>query len=287
MKEHFLETCDPLDARQFVIAVKRLADSLSYGTDNSPFLGSGVEYVQSRPYQPGDPVRSIDWRVTGRTGKFFIKEYAAPKRMPVYLLIDTSASMTISSQALSKYAWALQIAGGIAFACLDRVSPVGVLGVGDRDFQLRPSLSRDQIMQWLHRLRHFNYDEKTSLGKRVTELTPSLTDRSMLIVLSDLHDPTALPAIKLAGQRHDVVVIQLADPAEADLRGGGFFHAREAETGRSFVTHGRRTWLDGSETTQELKRGGIDHIILPTDEPIAHKLRTFMGGRSMLGRGAR
>ena len=286
-EEHFLETCDPLDERQFVVAVKRLADSLSYGTDKSPFLGSGVEYVQSRPYQPGDPIRSIDWRVTGRTGKYFVKEYEAPKRMPAYLLIDTSASMTVSSQALSKYAWALQIAGGIAFACLDRVSPVGVLGVGERDFKLRPSLSRDQVMQWLHKLRHFRYDEKTSLGKRVSELTPSLANHSLLVILSDLHDPTAVPAIKLAGQRHDCVVIQLADPAEADLRGGGFFHAREAETGKSFVTHGRRTWLEGEEVAQDLKRGGIDHIVLPTDEPIAHKLRTFMQARGLLGRGAR
>jgi len=56
----FLETCDPLDWRQFIVAVKRLADSLGYGTDRSPFRGSGIEFVQSRPYQWGDPIRSVD-----------------------------------------------------------------------------------------------------------------------------------------------------------------------------------------------------------------------------------
>ena len=129
--EGLLEQIDPLNARQFYIAVKRLADSLSYGTDRSPFLGSGLEFFQSRPYLEGDPIKSIDWRVTARTGKLHIKEYETPKRLPCYLLIDTSASMMISSTAKSKYALALHIAGGLAFACLERVSPVGVLGVGE------------------------------------------------------------------------------------------------------------------------------------------------------------
>jgi uncharacterized protein (DUF58 family) len=285
--EHFLETCDPLDSRQFLLAVKRLADSLGYGTDKSPFLGSGIEYVQSRPYQSGDPVKSIDWRVTARTGKYFVKEYEAPKRMPIYLLIDSSASMAVTSQRLSKYAWALQVAGGLAFAALERVSPIGVLAVGDRDFKMKPSLSRDQILQWLLRLRHYRFDETTTLGSRISELSPSLSNRSLIIVLSDMHDPRALPALKLAGQRHDCVVLQFQDPAEENLRGSGFFHGQEAETGRTFVTHGRRKWLDQDLVSRALKRAGIDHMMLRTDQPFVAKLRLFFRSRDLLGRGAR
>ena len=285
--EGYLERLDALDSQQFEIVVRRLADSLSYGTDRSPFLGSGLEYVQSRPYQHGDSVRAIDWRVTARMGKVFVKEYESPKRMPCYLLIDTSASMTISSVPTSKYATSLFIAGGLALACLERVSPVGVIGVGGQDLLLQPSLSKNQVLQWLLHLRRFRYDEPTSLSRRIREITPTLAHRVLFIVLSDLHDERAMPALKRLNQLHDLVVVQLRDPAEESLRGSGFLRAREAETGREFVGHGRQRWLDQEAVAADLKRGGIDHILVQTDRPYAHLLRYFFGTRGLLGRGAR
>src|SRR6516225_3956905 len=245
--EGYLDTLDGLDARQFFLAVKKLADSLSYGSDHSPFLGSGIEFAQSRPYQWGDPVRSIDWRVTARTGKPYVKEYEAPKRLPCYLLLDTSASMTVTSGPRSKYAVAVHLAGGLAFACLDRVSPVGVVGVGGRELRIEPSLSSERVLQWLHELRRFRYDEPTAIGRRITELAPSLTSRAVVLVLSDLHDPDALPALKLLAQKHDCAVFQIQDPAERGVPGGGFVRAREAETGRAFVTRSRKAWADPEE----------------------------------------
>jgi uncharacterized protein (DUF58 family) len=283
----YLDTADHLNSRQFLIAIKKLADELSYGTDKSPFLGSGIEYAQSRPYQWGDAVRSIDWKVTARTGKFFIKEYEAPKRMPCYLLIDTSASMAVASVKRSKYAVAVHVAGGLAFACLDRVSPVGVVGVGGRDFRLRPSLSKGQVLQWLHRLRTFRYDEPTNLGRRIAELAPSLTSRALIIVLSDLHDPAAVPALKLMAQQHDCVALQLQDPAETGLPGAGFLRAGEAETGRVFVTRGGRAWVNPEGTARDLKRAGVDHLLIRTDKPFAADLRNFLKARGGLGRGRR
>jgi uncharacterized protein (DUF58 family) len=283
----YLESSDTLDSRQFILAVKRLADSLGYGTDASPYRGSGIEYAQSRPYEPGDPVKAIDWRVTARTSKYYIKEYEAPKRMPVYLLVDTSASMTISSRKLSKYALAVHIAGGIAFACLDRISPVGVLAVGSRDFHVTPSLSRQQILKWLHELRRYRLDETTRLGRSIVELRPSLSTRCLIVVLSDFHDPESIAAIKSMAQQHDCVALQLIDPAEEGVPGAGFVRAREVETGTPFVTRGGHRWVDTKSLRQELRRGGVDHLMLRTDARVAHELRNFFKGRGLLGRGAR
>ena len=282
-----LDSIDTLDSRQFIMAVKRLADSLSYGTDTSPFLGSGTDYVQSRIYQPGDPVRSMDWRITARTRKHHVKEFETPKRMPCYLLVDSSASMTVSSVKRSKYATAVYLAGGLAFACLDRISPVSVVGVGETELRYNPSLSRDKIMQWLHKLRTYDVNERTMLHERLRELGPMLRNRSLIIVLSDLHQPEAIGPLKRLGQQHDVVSLQLMDPAEQELRGAGFVRAREAETGRAITTRGRNVGIAQSELKQELKRAQVDHLLIPTDEPIAYRLRHFFKSRGLLGRGAR
>ncbi len=282
------ERVDLLDARQFQIVVRRLADSLNYGTDRSPFLGSGIEYAQSRVYQPGDPVRDIDWRVSARTGRFFVKEYETPKCMPVYLIVDTSASMTVSSVAgNSKYKTALHLAGGLALAALERVSPVGVVGVGERNLKLEPSLSKSQIMQWMLALRRFRFDEQTTLDLRLTELTPSLKSRVLVIVLSDLHDPRAIRALKRLAQVHDCAVIQLQDPAERDLRGAGLVRAREAETGHEFATHGRRQHLDQTALEARLRRNGIDHLCLDIARPYLAGVRRFVSSRGLLGKVAR
>lgn len=282
-----LQHVEPLAARKFVIAIKRLADDLTYGLDGSRFLGSGIDYVQSRLYQPGDPVKSIDWRVTARSTKVHVKEYEAQRRIPAWIVLDTSASMVVSSLARSKYELALHVAGGLALACLDRTSPVGVLGAGSRDVRVEPSLAKDQVLQWLLQLRRYSFHESTQLTRRLQQLRPTLTSRSILIVCSDLHEPGAVHTLALLAQQHEVAVVQFQDPAELGLRGAGFLRAGEAESGRGFVAHGRTPFLAQAAIEQELRRGGVDHLCIRTDQTFVHRLRQFFRARGVAGRGAR
>lgn len=284
--EHVLEV-EHLDARRFELAIKRLADGLAYGLDRSPFVGSGIEWAQSRPYQPGDPVRSIDWRVTARTRRVHVKEYEAPKRLPCWLLVDTSASMTARSGPRSKYALAVQVAGAVALASLQRLAPVGLLGTGERTLRADPSLGREQVLLWLHRLRRYRLDEATTLSRRLLELAPSLSERSLVLCLSDLHDPGALDALERLALQHDVAVIHFLDPAELGVPGAGFARAREAESQAGFVGRLSRPATDPAAVAQRLRRHGIDHLLLRTDQELVQRLRHFLRSRNLLGRGAR
>lgn len=274
-----------LDASRFRLVIRRLADSLGYGTDRSIFRGAGLEYEQSRIYQPGDPVKSIDWRVTARTGRVHVKEYEAPRRIPAWMLVDTSASMTTGSRP-TKYETAVCIAGGLALACLDRASPVGCLGVGGRGLVARPSLSKLSVSGWLHRLRRHRLDEPTTLGTAAVRLEPLLGERSLLFVLSDLHDPAAGDGLARLAQRHDVCVLLLRDPAERGLE-AGFIRGREAETGRAITTRGRFPPGQAEQRLAALAGARVDGLVIDTDRPYAARLRLLLARRRLLDGGRR
>ena len=278
---------DPVDSRQFEVAVRRLANSLDFGQRDSVFHGAGLEYVQSRPYVAGDAVKFIDWKISARLGKLYVKEFKETKQIPLYLLLDTSASMCVSSQPLSKYAWAVRVATGIGLAAQSSVTPVGLLGCGARELHIRPTLSRNIVMEWAHQLRQHDFTEVTSLSTRARELAPSLAKRTTVIVLSDLHDSDAIAALQVLSQRNDCIVLHFEDPAEQGLRGAGIIRGVEAESGRGFVSFGGRRQVDSSGWKAELSRFGIDYLPLRTDEPILGKLTYFLKNRGFASRSAR
>ena len=283
--DHSVPAAPLLDASRFELAIRRLADSLGHGTDRSIFRGSGVEYEQSRPYQSGDAVKTIDWRITARTGKVHVKEYEAPRRIPVWCLVDTSASMTVGSRRPTKYETAITIAGGLALACLERMRPVGCLGLGGRHLVVQPSLSRLTTLGWLHRLRRHRLDEPTRLEEATRLLEPLLGERALVIVLSDLQDPSATARLGRLAQEHDVCALVLRDPAERGVR-SGFLRGREAETGRSITSRGRFVAAAAPARLGALATAGIDGLLIDTDRPYAARLRLFLSRRRPLaGRG--
>ncbi len=274
----------PLDGKRFELIVKKLADALNYGADPSPFFGTGMDYAQSRYYVPGDPVKSIDWRVTARTGKFHVKEYEAPKRMPIWLLFDTSGSMTVSSVKASKYVQGLRILTAIGLAAQQRMSPVGILGLGEREILLNPTLSRGQLMQQALQLRHYQLGEKTTFFDTVKRWLPSLSNRSMVIVISDFHDETAYEAMKRIACQHDLLAIHLIDPIEHGEKGHAIFRVREAESGRCFSAVSQTAWGNSDTLPQMLHRLQADYLPISIEKPFVMALRHYLAKRNALVR---
>ena len=276
---------DELARGDFEMVVRRLADDLAFGMDLSRFIGSGLEYAQSRPYSPGDPIKMMDWKITARLGKPFVKEYDTPKRTNVFIIVDTSASMGISSAMITKHDLAVWIASAIGLIAQRRMSPVGVIGGGERETRLNPSLNRGDLWQALDPLRASNLSEGTRLSDRLADLDLRAKRSSVFIVISDLHDPDAIPAIRHASQKHDCVAIHLMDPAERGRLRAGFFRGQEAESGRSFVAHSNSAWGREGEVAADFARCGTSYLRLQTDQPFIAHLRHFLSFRPMMGGG--
>ncbi len=166
--------------------------------------------------------------------------------------------------------------------------PSGLIGTGNRALRIEPSLSRTRILQWMHQLRRYRLDEQTTLAARLRELSATLPHRALVVILSDLHDPGALPALKLMGQCHDCAVIQLQDPAEGFSLWKWFFFADEKQKqtpNLSPMVVLRHLNLDSLHA--ELKRNRVDHLLLRTDLPVEHPIRQFFSKRGLGGKTAR
>lgn len=269
----------------FELVVRRLADDLAFGTDVSRFVGAGLEFAKSRPYEPGDSMRMIDWRVTARLGKPFVKEHETLKRTAIHIVVDTSASMGVGSTPLTKHDLAIWIAGTVGLAGQRRLSPVALIGGGERGTRFEPSLRSSDLWRALDPLRAPGLAEQTRLADRLEDLDVRIARSSVIIVLSDLHDPGTLPALRHAAQRHDCLAIHLVDPAERGRLRAGFFRGQEAETGRTFLATGFSEWGRASAMAGECARSGVSYLRLQTDEEFVPPLRQFLAFRPGSGGG--
>jgi hypothetical protein len=178
----------------------------------------------------------------------------------------------------------------MALAAMRRLTPVGMVDAGSRDLHVEPSLSQANTFHWLNTLRHVAYDEPTRLTARLDELTGYLRTRSLIVVLSDLHDQGSLAAIRRTHQRHDVIVLKIEDPAERGRLRAGLVPAVEAETGRMLLALSGSRWFEKhaeEDDLQSLKDAGVDHLVLATDRDIVVPLRRFLRERGGILRNVR
>ena len=278
-----------LTQNNFELLLRRVADDIGFGSDESIFVGSGMEYVHSRPYEPGDSVRQIDWKVTARMPVAYVKVHETLKRIPMFLVVDTSASMQASSIRLSKHAVAVWVAGALGLVALRRLSPVCVLSGGSRyhDFigDANPSLVPDDLWRQLDPLRWRRMGETTELSERIDALAVKLRQRSVLVVISDLYDSCLRSAIGKVGPKHDVIVIHLEDPAERGQLRAGYFMGAESEGSHRFLGADRDRWSERDHLEREFAGADVSYLRLATDQPVVSRLRHFLLTRSVQMRG--
>ncbi len=278
-----------LDERQFSLVIEKMADSLGYGAQRSPFIGSSVDYMQSRVYIPGDSVKNMDWRITARSGKPYVKEYEASKHVPVMIVVDDSGSMMTGAAAHTKYEWAILLSGALGLAAIRQLSAAGMFSCGQTDAPLRftPSLSRAQVYQWVHQLRQISDDaawRKTELSQTLRDMQISAGEKHLIVILSDLHEKNVASAIKHTAQKHEVIVLRLQDPAERGQIGQGIFRISEAETGRCFVA--TDTGKNGHDDSllQSLNLAGVRTMTVHTETDFLPGVRMFLQNTSSYGR---
>lgn len=200
---------------------REVVEGLRVGSHRSPLRGFSTEFAHHRQYAPGDPIRSIDWRVFGRTERYYTKLYEAETNFDCHLLIDSSASMSYGSGKVSKLEYAKFLAASIAYMVLKQRDSVG-LSVFDSEVRayMPPRSSMGVILEIDRMLRVTKPVPKTTIAKQLHDIALLMKRRSFVVLISDLFSDVndimaGLDHLKFDG--HNVVVIQTLDPYELEF----------------------------------------------------------------------
>jgi uncharacterized protein (DUF58 family) len=274
--------------RRIEIATKRLVDQGVAGEYHSVFKGRGVEFAEVRAYQPGDDVRSIDWNVTARMGLPFVKQYVEERDLTVFLAVDASGSLNYGSRTILKRELAAEIAALLAFAALRNQDRVGAALLGERlELLLQPRRRRTHVLRLVRDVLEHEARGSTDLERSLSGALKTLKQRAVLFVISDFVDAPCEKALKAAAARHDLIVVELVDPRDAELPAVGPVVLRDAETGGEALVDGRRAAAEHAAARaaerQALRRLtrrlGVDHLELRTDRPYLAPVVAFFERR--------
>ncbi|MGI9457841.1 MAG: DUF58 domain-containing protein [Aeoliella sp.] len=271
----------------------RIVEGYVSGLHRSPYQGFSVEFAEHREYAQGDDLRYVDWKVFGKTDKVYLKQYEEETNLIAYLVLDTSESMRYQSEGapLSKLEYAQCAAASLAHLVIHQQDSVGLTTFDDQVRQLvRPSSSATHLKQLLQVMEESEPIRKTRTGPIFHELAERLTRRGIVFILSDLFDDAdeMLAGLKhFKHRRHDVVVMQVLDPAELDFpfQHATLFHGME-QMGDLLVEPAqlRRAYKNEIESfTAKVRTGCLsqqaDYLQVRTDMPLDTVLTTYLAKR--------
>jgi uncharacterized protein (DUF58 family) len=277
---------------------RHVVEGFIAGLHRSPHRGFSVEFAEHRMYQAGDDLRYIDWRMYGRSDRYYIKQFEEETNLRGYLLLDVSASMAWSSApgTLPPKLWyARQLAACLGLLLVRQGDAVGLLAF---DEALRahtvPRGGRRHWHEVLRTLSGLEASGRTDPGTALRDLAGRLRRRGMVILISDLlvdPDATRLALRFLRHRGHEVLVFHLLDPGERELPAVGearFFDPETEDELPVAAADVRREYSEAvehaiAEWQRELVPHGIDYVLIGTDEPMAHALRAYLHKRERLG----
>lgn len=265
------------------------------GLHRSPYKGFSVEFAEHRQYMPGDPLKHIDWKVFGKTDRFYIKEYEEETNLRGHILLDASASMAYSSGGISKLEYGRYLAAALIYLMLKQQDSVGLL-VFDQKVRrfVPPHSSTKQLHILLSELDRADASSETDIGLVLHELARRIKRRGLVVLISDLLDDPedVLPGLKhFRHLKHEVIVFHVLDPREADFRFDADATFRDMETGEVMTTEPfsvRRDYLDAVDrwmTTlrRECAESRIDYVPVLTSTPYDRALFSYLEKRKRLG----
>lgn len=203
------------------------------GEYRSSFKGMGIEFEDVREYQHGDDVRSIDWNVTARTGRPYVKTFMEERELTLYFLIDVSASGEFGSGEHTKREVVTRIFALLAFASAHNHDNVGlILFGGDIELHINARKGKNHVMRMIDLImRHQTKSQGTNIAHALDYLNQVRSRRCVVFLFSDFLDQGYADALRDASNAHDLVCVSISDPRERSLPMGGMLELRDAETG--------------------------------------------------------
>lgn len=274
------------------LVARRMIEGLISGGHKSPYQGVSVEFAEHREYVAGDDFRRIDWKVFGKTDKYYVKQYEQETNLVCNLVLDTSQSMNFASQRVSKLDYAREVAASLAHLVLHQQDSVGMVFFEDKlRYHVAPSSQPSHLKQILHLLAVCQPANLPSrIGPVLDELADRFKKRSLVILLSDCFTdlPALLTGLKhLRFKRHEVVLLHVLDPAEIDFPYEEVTLFRGLEGLPEVMADPRGLRLAYRESfgrfLKELELGcrarDIEYRRVRTDEPVNRMLVEFLADR--------